>query len=90
MKSFHSRSVEAYQNIGPWAADYYIRRVVTEFLRYSEAQEDANAVFDDGWAEDEKRYLSKIFRGIDPAPVAAGELTSNVSSGRSVASERRG
>ncbi len=69
MKAFLNRSQEAYRNIGPWAADYYIHRVVSEYLR-SESTESAGGgvvaptLAAQGSSDDERQYLANIFEGI--------------------------
>lgn len=66
MKSFCHSSIKIMQQLGPWAADFYIHRVVSDFL--SANFKPAGAPVDDG-VSDDTRYLGKIFRTIDaPAP----------------------
>jgi hypothetical protein len=66
MKSFCHSSTEILQQLGPWAADFYIHRVVSDFLSAS-FKPDGGPV--DDTVSDDSRYLGRIFRTIDaPAP----------------------
>ncbi|KAB5585833.1 hypothetical protein GE09DRAFT_1016737 [Coniochaeta sp. 2T2.1] len=62
MKSFCRSSMAIMQKLGPWAADFYVHEVVSEFLSANFTRGDASDVSDD------TRFLSSIFRSIN-APV---------------------
>lgn len=79
MRSFNTRSTQIYQNLGPWAADYYVHRVVSEFLAQDEKQ-GLEAAVADGWGEDEHQYLSGIIKSIPTSSPSLDELYQNVSS----------
>ncbi|GAB1312939.1 Dicer-like protein 2 [Madurella fahalii] len=64
MKSFCVRARDTCNHIGPWAADYYIYRVISEFL---------NAADTPNWPtsnlmNQEKSYLAEAFRVVNPMP----------------------
>ncbi|KAK4166157.1 dicer-like protein 2 [Cladorrhinum sp. PSN259] len=59
MKSLCNRAKEICTSIGPWAADYYIHRVVTILLKGNE---------DDAMANDEKVYLTKAVVKVKSLP----------------------
>ncbi|KAH8888301.1 P-loop containing nucleoside triphosphate hydrolase protein [Thozetella sp. PMI_491] len=65
MKIFSARSREAYQNIGSWAADYYIHRVISEFKLSIDATSNDS---EESWADEEVKYLGDIFERIECAP----------------------
>ncbi|KAK4678476.1 LOW QUALITY PROTEIN: Dicer-like protein 2 [Podospora pseudoanserina] len=62
MKALFARAREMRMNLGPWAAEYYINRVVTEFLKVgSPPAPSVNNLWDE-----EKAYLSATLQGIKP------------------------
>ena len=79
MRSFYTRSTQIYQNLGPWAADYYIHRIVSEFLAQV-GEQGLEAAIADGWGEDEHQYLSGIIKSIPTSPPSLDELYNSVSS----------
>jgi hypothetical protein len=64
MKTFCGRSVELCRHLGPWAADYYINRVVSDVLMRFESQGPFSAGFKDA----EIQYLAKLFNTMQLQP----------------------
>lgn len=62
MKSFLQSSTAIMQELGPWAVDFYIHRVVSDFLS-TNIRPDGTLV--DDTVNEDTRYLVKIFRTID-------------------------
>ncbi|KAK0674582.1 putative dicer-like protein [Cercophora samala] len=62
MKALFARAREMKTNLGPWATDYYINRVVTEFLKSGNSPA---SLVNNLWDE-EKTYLSATLQGIKP------------------------
>ncbi|KAL2160862.1 hypothetical protein VTH06DRAFT_1059 [Thermothelomyces fergusii] len=69
MESFCRRAWEMCKTFGPWAADYYIYRVISSFLTRSGS---GDSLVDQEWA-----YLAEAFRKIDahPPPGTPTELS---------------
>ncbi|OLN92282.1 Dicer-like protein 2 [Colletotrichum chlorophyti] len=61
MTSFGRQAIHIFRELGPWAADYYIWKVVSRF----EAAVKSRSVWIDTWKDDEKQYLSKILSQVD-------------------------
>ncbi|KAK0635015.1 hypothetical protein B0T17DRAFT_26977 [Bombardia bombarda] len=59
MRSFYARAQEMYTAVGPWAADYYIHRVISEFLGGSSDLDD-----------EERLYLAAAFQKVEAPPVS--------------------
>ncbi|KAK4454948.1 dicer-like protein 2 [Podospora aff. communis PSN243] len=53
------------KELGPWAADFYIRKTITNFL---ESQENISKA-QDNLAEEERRYLARVFRRVELPPI---------------------
>lgn len=64
METFCNRAEEMCKVFGPWAADYYIHRVISTFLKDPGALSQPT----DNLAEQERLYLAEAFRKIDPRP----------------------
>lgn len=61
MKAFCNRAKLMCENIGPWAADFYIHRVISTFLGDANMpQESSNDLMDQ-----ERRYLAEAFLKVD-------------------------
>ncbi|KAK0747633.1 hypothetical protein B0T21DRAFT_379640 [Apiosordaria backusii] len=60
MKALFARAREMTSNLGPWATEYYINRVVTEFLKSGSS---SASLVNNLWDE-EKPYLSTTLQGI--------------------------
>ncbi|KAI9734793.1 MAG: Dicer-like protein 2 [Claussenomyces sp. TS43310] len=69
MKSFCNTTLVIYDELGVWAAEYYISRVVSGYLERIETEA---ASFWDITTE-EKRYLADLFRGLEIAEIAGRE-----------------
>jgi hypothetical protein len=67
MRSFWAGSKRICDDMGPWAADYYINRVISEFLQDPDATKTTNSQFSD-LTEQERRYLAEAFLAVDPMP----------------------
>lgn len=61
MRAFCNRAKEILASIGPWAADYYIRRVVTILLSPSRVRDEQVADLSSA----ERRYLGEASKKID-------------------------
>jgi ERCC4-related helicase len=66
MKSFYNKASDMCEAIGPWAADYYIHRVISAFLQDLDAAPTNQG--NDNLAERERRYLAEAFRNVDAQP----------------------
>lgn len=64
MKSFCVRARLICNQLGPWAADYYIHRVVSEFLE----RPDPGSVQMIDMMNEERKYLEKAFLALNPMP----------------------
>lgn len=64
MKSFCVRARDTGTHIGPWAADYYIYKVISEFLNTLDTPDWQTSDL----AGQERIYLAKAFRAVDPMP----------------------
>ncbi|KAL2179836.1 uncharacterized protein P884DRAFT_297448 [Thermothelomyces heterothallicus CBS 202.75] len=77
MESFCRRAWEMWKTFGPWAADYYIYRVISSFLRGSDnpPSQGGDSLGDQEWA-----YLAEAFRKLDaqPPPETPTELSPKV------------
>jgi hypothetical protein len=62
MESFCNRASDMCQSLGPWAADYYIHKVISLFLQDSDVPLSSN----DSLADQERRYLAETFRKVNP------------------------
>ncbi|KAK3315325.1 hypothetical protein B0H66DRAFT_606212 [Apodospora peruviana] len=61
MESFCARALEICKQLGPWAADYYIWRVISEFT-------EANTLSDETASEEERIYLAAAFKKVETPP----------------------
>ncbi|KAM7206299.1 hypothetical protein V8F33_000585 [Rhypophila sp. PSN 637] len=68
MRSFYARASEIWKQVGPWAADYYIYRVITEF---TDSLATTSELLE-GWSEQERVYLGEAFRKVN-IPSTLGE-----------------
>ncbi|KAK4146464.1 uncharacterized protein C8A04DRAFT_9801 [Dichotomopilus funicola] len=64
MESFCNRAKEMCKVFGPWAADYYIHRVIVSFLQDPIAPSQPN----DSLAEQERKYLAAAFAQVEAEP----------------------
>lgn len=64
MRSFCRRAKDMCKVFGPWAADYYIHRVIASFLQDPIAPSQPN----DSLAEQERRYLATAFAQVEAEP----------------------
>ncbi|KAK4195329.1 putative dicer-like protein [Triangularia verruculosa] len=76
MKALYARAREMQNNLGPWATEYYINRVITEFLKPG----SASAFLVTGHWDEEKAYLATTLRGIkaDAPPSVPDSLSRKV------------
>lgn len=75
VKSFCNVAKAIYTELGPWAADYYIHKVIQRFLAsYTAPADDLLAEL----SEETKKYLAEAFLRVDapPPPAVPGELSS--------------
>lgn len=77
MKSFFNQSLRVLRDLGPWAAEYYIWKVVTDFLAIIEARDHRMNQRN----TEEKQYLANILRQISisepPVSMLSAHNTSN-------------
>jgi len=74
VKSFCNLATAIYAELGPWAADYYIHKVIQRFLAsYTAPADDLLAEL----SEETKKYLAEAFQRVDarPPPPVPGELS---------------
>ncbi|KAK3899484.1 hypothetical protein C8A05DRAFT_18092, partial [Staphylotrichum tortipilum] len=64
MEAFHRRAKEVHEHLGPWAAEYYIFKVVLRFLQDA----DTPCRPSGDLAEREQQYLAEAFRKLDARP----------------------
>ncbi|KAK4186084.1 dicer-like protein 2 [Podospora australis] len=64
MRAFCNRAGEMCQVLGPWAADYYIHKVITEFISGA----NTSTVSGDASMDEERLYLAKTFLQIGSLP----------------------
>lgn len=65
MKTFCQTSVVVYHELGAWAADYFIAKVVTRLGRL--IKENSSYLFT--WSSEEKIYLSEVLKSVDISAV---------------------
>lgn len=75
MKTFKSQSQSVCKQLGPWAADLFIWKSISSYLKKAETVDE----FFDQWfqcRDREKKYLADIFRRVDvkPPPKAPQDL----------------
>ncbi|KAI1863979.1 uncharacterized protein JN550_009258 [Neoarthrinium moseri] len=63
MASFCRKSTEIRCELGPWAADYYIRSAITQYLDYANKSSQNNSA----WELAEKRYLAGVLQKVELA-----------------------
>ncbi|CAL3972823.1 unnamed protein product [Diplocarpon coronariae] len=66
IKSFCSTAKTILQDLGPWAANYYISQVILKIRKIASGSEN----FSHGWdiADAEKEYLAKALQGVETSP----------------------
>ncbi|KAH6848305.1 hypothetical protein B0I37DRAFT_398087 [Chaetomium sp. MPI-CAGE-AT-0009] len=64
MESFCRGASDICKSCGPWAADYYIHRVISAFIKDTDAPNHAN----DNLSEQERKYLVEAFLKVDAQP----------------------
>ncbi|POR32920.1 Dicer-like protein 2 [Tolypocladium paradoxum] len=62
IKGLWSRCEEIYQQLGPWAADLYLWKASTTYLKRLGRHDD----YFDQWSTEEKRYVAKFLDQVDP------------------------
>lgn len=65
MKAFWGRSKEVLNQLGPWAVDHYISKVIRELLQ----RVDSAKADDENWPNEDKRYLANCLRKVSLSPV---------------------
>ncbi|KAK3293477.1 uncharacterized protein B0H64DRAFT_444730 [Chaetomium fimeti] len=66
MESFCRGALDICKSCGPWAADYYIHRVISAFTKDPATPSHSN----DNLAEQERKYLVEAFLKVDAQPPA--------------------
>ncbi|KAI0472383.1 RNase3 domain-containing protein [Xylaria cf. heliscus] len=61
MQSLYHKSMEIHQELGPWAADYFIYKAITQFFESI----DRNVTWFDTWETAEKEYIANILRQVE-------------------------
>ncbi|KAH8687849.1 dicer-like protein-like protein 2 [Tricladium varicosporioides] len=70
MKAFHAFALKVCQELGNWAADYYVSTVVTKFLKIAGEVEDSfGGMWDVTTAE--KQYLANALQKVEINPAAS-------------------
>ncbi|KAL2021535.1 hypothetical protein VTK56DRAFT_7034 [Thermocarpiscus australiensis] len=64
LRSFCAKARNICKHLGPWAADYYVHRVITEFLKAPITRQ----VQSNGLTQEEVRYLAEAFLKVDAPP----------------------
>ncbi|KAK4152741.1 hypothetical protein C8A00DRAFT_15990 [Chaetomidium leptoderma] len=64
MESFCNRARDMCKSLGPWAADYYIHRVISSFLKVPGTLSQVT----DNLADRERKYLAEAFQKVDAQP----------------------
>lgn len=64
MKAFCARSQDVCRQLGPWVADLYIWKAISNFLNKVNTGDE----FFDQWLDAEKKYLADVFRRVDVRP----------------------
>ncbi|CAG9980555.1 unnamed protein product [Clonostachys byssicola] len=59
-----ARSLEIALQLGPWAADHYLSRVIEE---YTVKAKESHDYFDD-WLQEEKKYITELLSKVQVAP----------------------
>jgi hypothetical protein len=62
--SFHRKAGEICAQLGPWAADYYVFRVISSFLNDSDTPSEGNGDL----SAQERKYLAEAFLAADARP----------------------
>ncbi|KAL2149655.1 hypothetical protein VTH82DRAFT_8307 [Thermothelomyces myriococcoides] len=77
IESFYWKAEEMWKTFGPWAADYYIYRVISHFLKGSNNLQNLGS---DGLGQQEWVYMAEAFRKVDakPPPETPTELSPKV------------
>ena len=63
IKTLHATGLKIYQELGAWAADYYVSSVVTKFMTMANDENNSQGVWDTSSAE--KRYLAMVLKGVE-------------------------
>jgi hypothetical protein len=61
IKQFLGRSIEMCRQLGPWAADYYIREVLGRYTNIEDGTVSMRSVL---WDEDERHYLMDVLQRV--------------------------
>ncbi|KAI1132220.1 RNase3 domain-containing protein [Nemania abortiva] len=61
MQSFHRKSIEIHRQLGPWAAEYFIYKAVTQFLSLAEQ----DLTWFETWGTAEKQYLRNVLQQVE-------------------------
>ncbi|KAJ2993851.1 hypothetical protein NUW58_g1717 [Xylaria curta] len=64
MESLYRKSTTIHQELGPWAADYFIHKAVTHFLE----SVDKDLTWFETWSLEEKQYLANVLRKAEIKP----------------------
>lgn len=63
LKSFYATASKICQDLGPWAADFYISRIITKIKKVADGSKNYMDVWDVSSAE--KQYLAKALQGVE-------------------------
>ncbi|KAK5989300.1 Dicer-like protein 2 [Cladobotryum mycophilum] len=58
LKGFSGRALEVCQQLGPWAADFYISKIIEIYLRKVGSGDE----FFDNWLSEDKKYIAEALR----------------------------
>ncbi|PBP20089.1 RNase3 domain-containing protein [Diplocarpon rosae] len=66
IKSFCTTAKTILQDLGPWAANYYVAQVISKIRKIASGPQN----FSDGWdtANAENKYLTKALQGVETSP----------------------
>jgi len=71
MKTFHAMSLKICHELGAWAADYYVSKVVSKSVKMADNEGNSITAWDIASAE--KQYLAKALRNVEINPAAGGD-----------------
>ncbi|KAI5457385.1 hypothetical protein BGZ63DRAFT_364976 [Mariannaea sp. PMI_226] len=69
MKSFWIRSKVVLDQLGPWAVDDYISKVIAQALQNAKKSKSAQ----DPWVDEDKRYLAEVLQKVLPCKIPSGD-----------------
>jgi dsRNA-specific ribonuclease len=70
MRTLHATSLKICHELGAWAADYYISRVVSKFTEMAASEVNSQGIWDVSSAE--KQYLAKALKRVEVIDLASG------------------